>query len=352
MSKRRWIAFTLLLLMLAGLSRKVHAAEVSSAPAQLEAAWSGLALVDPEGGKLQAHLLLQSEILETGPSGQNPTWSSGLHRARPLVHAESADGALQATLQMELAGDAHLLDARVDWRVAPQLTVGGGQLIVPFTRAWNTPLARLALGERSVANNSFAPGRRMGTQLRLDDPSGHFHATAGLYTNAGVEAVHALLAPTTLLRLDYTPAGVLPASELAGMGVPQATGVALGLAVLEEYVGEIGAQSTSLTADVVAQRRGTQGAAAVYGRTQGSAQGWGVSAQITQVLAGEHLALVLRGSAVDLDRADKVEPELVLEPAVSLHAHNGHLRVLVGGSLDRAPQGDSQQVNLRVQASI
>ena len=93
---------------------------------------------------------------ETGViSGDDGTHGyATLRRARGLVFAHLPDEGLTAMLQVELAGPAPaLLDGRVDVKVSDALTLAVGQQVVTVSRAWNTPLHLVGLGDDQLGQH-------------------------------------------------------------------------------------------------------------------------------------------------------------------------------------------------------
>ncbi len=304
-----------------------------TAPARPTLGWNGLHVADAQGRfGLKFHMLLQARGSVVVPSQGEVSSAAGAFRARPFVRFHAWQRRLSISLQTELVGQARLLDARVDITPVPGLRIAGGQLIVPFTRAWNTPLPLVQAPERSLNNSVLAPGRRFGAYVHGKPAAGLVELWLGGFAPGAPADTpeEGVRAPMGLARLQINPLGELPATETPSLAGPAPTRLGLGLAALASPVAPEGGgrdrlQVTS-TADFGFQARGFT----AYGEgflqwTQDAPVGWGASGSLAQFLVPRHLALIARGTAIDLDVGDGAGARVTLEPALGGYIVGNHL---------------------------
>jgi hypothetical protein len=309
-------------------------AQEEEPPARVKIGWNGLSVRDAaDNFGLELHLLLQARGTLTVSEADGLTADAALYRARPQVRFLAWQRRLVIMFQPELTGTPRVLDARLDLTPVPELTIAGGQLVVPFTRAWNTPLPLVEAPERSLNNAVFAPGRRFGAYLHGAPFDRRLEVWAGAFEPDDPSALRPELhAPMGLVRVQVNPLGELPHTELPSLAGPAPTRVGLGLAGLIAPIpdpdgGDDLLQITGTT-DLGLQAKGFT----LYGEgfvrwTEGGTLGWGAGATIGQFLVPRHLNLFGRVTAIDPDASDAIAARLTLEPALGGYIVGAHLLV-------------------------
>ncbi|MCA9566303.1 MAG: hypothetical protein KC656_00600 [Myxococcales bacterium] len=231
---------------------------------------------------------------ETGViSGDDGTHGyATLRRARGLVFAHLPDEGLTAMLQVELAGPAPaLLDGRVDVKVSDALTLAVGQQVVTVSRAWNTPLHLVGLGDRGLANNTFTPGRRLGAYARLHE--GAVRAELGVFHPGGDDIPPF---PMVAMRMELGSPGARPwVEQPARTGDTSGVAVGIGGLVNPGTVDDVRGMGTL---DVAAHTHGFSAFGEVFGARDGELTAGGM-VQVGQLLPVGWLDVVARGDAVE-----------------------------------------------------
>ncbi len=315
----------------------------------VNADWSGLSIRREDNRfSFETHMLLQARGTVAIPDGGDATGRAHLFRARPLFRLHLWDDTVVATVQTEWVGTPRLLDARLDIRPTDWLTVSGGQLIVPFSRAWNTPLPFVQAPERSINNDLFAPGRRFGAFAHMRPVGGYLDIWAGAFSNEvpgqpNIEGVHA---PTGLVRVQVNPLGEAPsATELPSLADPAPTRLGIGAATLVSPVigADDGSWQATTTADVGFQTHGfTAYGEGFYRASNVLANGWAAGGQVGQFVVPKHLNLFTRFSAFDDDTDDELDTRFLAEVGAGGYIHGPNLVVIArygrefGGGVDGA----------------
>jgi len=177
---------------------------------------------------LELHLVAQMLATATESEG---TWNGAatLRRARPFLRYNDDQYDLALLLHAELGqpGPPSLLDARLDWAPTERVQLAAGRMIVPYTRAWNTPLPLVVHGDRSVINTALSPGRRTGGYVYVNADRRVVEGWLGLYDPA---VDRATLAPLAMARVQWNPLGGLPHDELTVLSGQAPTRLGVGLA--------------------------------------------------------------------------------------------------------------------------
>jgi phosphate-selective porin OprO and OprP len=132
--------------------------------------------------------------------------------ARPALRGHVLKPWVRVLFQPELAGPTpRLLDLEVDVQPVPELGVKVGQMVVPFSRAYMTPVAKLQLFGFSLANDTFRANRDTGAMAYGFLFGSHVEYYAGVFNGNGIN--QAANDNTSLLwvgRLAATLAGAPP----------------------------------------------------------------------------------------------------------------------------------------------
>lgn len=232
-----------------------------------------LPVVPPE---IVVHLFVAGE---TGVQAETDTNGfARLRRARPMFQARDEEHGLGMMVQAEFAGGQfQLLDAFADLRLTDDLHVFAGQQVVTVSRAWHVPLHLVPLGDRSLANNTFTPGRRLG--VRGLWTVGPLDLQVGLFDPAA--AVPARY-PLTMVRVGVGSEGARP-----NVGVPgrlgESSGAAFGLGAVLQPLEVPGTNQVTVTVDALAHHRGFSVLAEGFLRRNADTQG-AASLQVGQLL--------------------------------------------------------------------
>lgn len=277
----------------------------------------------PVKPELAVHLYLAGE---TGiRSGELPLVYARPRRLRPLVQGSLPELHARVLLQADfVAGQGALLDARADFDLTDEFQVHLGQQVVPFTRAWHIPLHLVPLGDRSLSNNTFAPGRRLGALGIWKH--GALSAEVGVFDPAS--DIAAPRYPMGLARLQLQTEGARPDVGIPGR-VGDTSGLAFGLAGLVEP----GVGTTHLvkgTVDVTGHTKGFSFLAEGFAATDPD-RSVGASLQLQQLLPVPWLDVIARGELLQQERLRRRA-----EAGLTAYGHGADFAVRLQGHVDDA----------------
>lgn len=151
--------------------------------------------------------------------------------ARPHLRLKVPAMHLGAFAQAELAGgNARLLDLRMDWSPLEAFTLGVGQFIPPFSRAFMTPVPQLMFPDFSSAELRFRDDRDVGAVVEGAALSRRVQWHLAVLEGPGLTGVRRVDVPTLLVgRVSVQPLGAMDLTETPGLVAPPPTRVSLGL---------------------------------------------------------------------------------------------------------------------------
>ena len=304
--------------------------------------WSGLRVERLDGASsLSMHVMMRARA-ELAAEGDGP-WGSSTRLANARTQVLFRHGPVSMMFQPELAGTPRMIDARVDLRLSDVADIGGGLMIVPFTRSWLTPLPLVASIERAPTNGVFAPGpRRLGGTLEVHDPDRKVQVWAGLFdpTPIGEEAP-GVPPPGALLRVQANPLGSAVTNEIAAASGPAERAVSVG-------AGAWFADDT-LTGvlDVGVQGGGFTLVGEGFLRSD---EDGGASLQVGQMVVPRHLMIGARGSRI-VDGTVDGDTRWVGEAFLVGLAEGGHLLAQLRGQVVAPDDGPATTtITLNTQA--
>lgn len=291
--------------------------------------WDGFDVRSPgDAYALEAHMYVQLRGEAHVMDGELSSLDGQVFRARPLFRMHLWHDRVVATLQAELVGGPRILEAQVDVHPAAGWRLSGGQMVVPFTRAWIVPLAQIEGTELSENNTVFAPSRRLGAYVLASPLQGKVQVWAGLFHPLAPDALReGIHIPMGLVRVQVNPLGALPGTELPALQGPAPTRVGVGLAALSTVVpDEDGVDRIQLTstADLAVQGRGMTLYGEGFVRWSADQLGWGASGQLGEMLVPKHLHLTERFTAIDEDVSDTTGPRWTPEVVLGGFFHGTH----------------------------
>lgn len=301
-------------------------------PTRVKLGWAGLDIRD---GKdrfgFELHGLMQGRVNWADPPDAEPSANAQLFRARLLLKLFAWDRRIMLFFQPEFVGGTRVLDARVDVTPVKGLTFAFGQMIVPFTRAWNTPLPLVEAPERSQLNTVLAPGRRFGGYVYGQPLDGEVELWAGAFEpdDPWVGARGDVHAPMAVARVQVNPLGKLPANELVASDGEAETRIGIGVAgLVSNGVDAAGVtrNEVTATADLGLQSHGfTTYGEGSYRWSDGGTQMWGASALVGHFILPKRLNLMGRFTAIDGSLGDSVGPRMTIEPMLGGYFAGPHL---------------------------
>jgi hypothetical protein len=320
-----------LLMLLGGAAR-------ADAPAAVRIDEEGLVLASEDGSRtFDLHLMAQGRVDLTRA---DKAWSAGaqVRRVRPFLRYTDRVHRVTLLLQEELAGPSPtLLDARLDWTVRDGVDLAAGRMIVPFTQAWNTPLPRVLLGDRSILDADFAPGRRVGGTAHLALEDRVVEGWVGLFDAAVTPREGGVAAPMVVVRIQANPIGPLPHDQMSNLDATAAPALGLGAGLLATpgATADDPARATGMV-DVGAVARGFSLLAEGFGRVGGARVELGAGLQAAQVLVPDRVQV---GGRATVQRLDGADGHVLGEAFVNVYALGPHLYAQLRGTID-APMGD------------
>lgn len=292
---------------------------------------------EPPTIDVEIHGLVHARTGVVTRENDSPLGIARIDRARIMVNPVIA-GRIRGMLHLEMANGVNLLDARADAVVAPWIDLGVGLGIVPYSRAWNTPLPLVALGNRNAANNIFSPGRRAGGFVHLH--GGPVHGWVGVYdATAPADLAGDEHAPMAAARIEVRSPDANPTSQVPSLRntAPGAT-VGAGLAA-ESSEGEPLVRGTI---DVAFHTGGFSAEADVFTRLRPATPArWGTSIQLGQFVVPQRLAVHGRLAVIGPDVIDE-DVRLVPELALTGYVYGTHAYVQLLGRLG-APVAGTQE---------
>lgn len=149
--------------------------------------------------------------------------------ARPALHAHLWGDRARVFLQAELAGEARLLDAKLTLKLVDGLWLETGQMMVPFTRAFLTPVPKVQLPDFGLVNDAFRVGRDIGVALHGEPRRGLLELTFGVYSGDPFKlAERPNPSPMVLARVVVNPLGRVDYSQTSSLDGDRPLRVALG----------------------------------------------------------------------------------------------------------------------------
>ena len=308
---------------------------------------TGLEIQSADGHRALDFRLMAQLLATLTKTGTDPAAAEAIvKRARTQFRYADRQHEFALMVQLEVGESASrpLLDARLDWWGHDHVELGLGYMIVPYSRAWNTPIPTVVAGERSVVSNQLAPGRRTGGYARLHSGDRKVEGWLGVYDPG---AASAPFMPLLMARVQVNPQGALPLDEstIIGGGAELKTGFGAAARIEKDVDGNtVTGALVDGTLQSGAFRVDADGA--LLDTADGTTLA--TSAQAAVAVIPDLVTLGARGSRVD-------EPtdgdRWIAEGFVNAYAIGPHLMVQVrytGTFADEAP--DSHQVALHTQA--
>lgn len=133
---------------------------------------------------------------------------------RPDVHGSLFRGKLRFLVQPELVGPSvRLLDAEVIYQPIDAFGLDLGQFRPHVSRAWNTPIALLAMPGRGV-DDTFNPDRALGATVFGRPLAGKLEYGVGIFNGGGYNRGQPVqLEPLATWRIAVNPRGPVPYTQ-------------------------------------------------------------------------------------------------------------------------------------------
>jgi len=317
---RRWLPWTLALLMVPGIA--------AARPATTPPAAGGLVLRSDDGrNSLRLVGLFQFQHAHRWVDGAPDTDALFVNRARVGLVGSVLARDLRYTLVAELAPPSpRLVFANLDYTFVPGVSLRVGQFKRPFSRSFLTPSSELAFIDRpsSVGPSAFGDNADVGVMLH-DGAAGRFEYAIGVFGGAGPNTIPDRDHPLVAARVGYHTAGAKPYTESDLDGGPPRFAIAA--AALVDLDGDRDhASFTSAVVDVALQARGVSLISAVYAGTRQAGRRW--SAQRADAI-GHHTQL----GYVIAERVEPVVRYALMQPREGNAQHDlaGGLNVFLRG---------------------
>jgi hypothetical protein len=111
---------------------------------------------------------------------------SGFSIANARIRVQGRlDRGFEYLVRTEFSGAVSLLDARIGYRLTPDLALDAGLFKAPFSREFLTSAGNIDLVNRAQAVSALGPGRQIGVQAR-GTLAGRWEARAGTFNGNGI----------------------------------------------------------------------------------------------------------------------------------------------------------------------